>query len=66
MSTKAQVTSAWPIGRTVIVVSSEHAGLEPYWKAVETELYKLADRHKSDPGALRDCLRTLAVKIRVL
>jgi hypothetical protein len=45
--------STWPIGLTTIAIASEHAGLQPYWKRVETELYLLADRYKEDPRELR-------------
>lgn len=64
MSTKFKPTSPWPIGLTTIAIACENAGLQPYWKRVETELYKLADRYKEDPRGLRDALVDLMHRIK--
>lgn len=61
---KGQLQSNWPIGLTMIAISSENGGLQPHWKRVETELYKLADRYKENPRKLRDALLELVDLIK--
>ena len=41
-----------------VVISSEHAGLKPYFKAFEDEMYRVLAR-VDDPGAVREYISGL-------
>jgi hypothetical protein len=56
--TEQMATSSNREWKASIVISSEHAGLRPAFKALENEIYRVL-AHTDDPKAVREYLRYL-------